>query len=438
MPPTIQELRDQRADLILQAQKLNDERSDDAGMLDSEYQIQFDKMLADASDIGQQVNRLDKLSQAQAANLVDSRQIESPKVSAESEESAPVLYRSNRFGTDGRPQYEERPATARGSNLYRQTFAAALASPASHLMPEQYAALQSDNAEGAGYLVASEQFASELLKEVDDLLFVRQFARVHTVPSAGTLGIRARTAKMSTFNWSSELTVSTSDTALKYGKRSLTPHHLTGGIEVSRDLVRRLGGLVQQEVLFEASRDSGEVMEDAYLTGSGAQQPLGVFTASSDGISTGRDVVTGSSTSITFDGLVNAKYSLKSQYRTGGARAGARWLFHRDAVSIIAKLKDSDGQPLLRPGRGLLGDDPDNILGFPFDESERVPNTFTSGLYVGLLGNWRYYEIADALDLEVQVLQELYAATSQIGYIFRLKTDGMPTLEEAFARLKTD
>ena len=35
MPPTIQELRDQRADLILQAQKLNDERSDDAGMLDS-------------------------------------------------------------------------------------------------------------------------------------------------------------------------------------------------------------------------------------------------------------------------------------------------------------------------------------------------------------------------------------------------------------------
>ena len=182
---------------------------------------------------------------------------------------------------------------------------------------------------------------------------MRQFARVHTVPSAGTLGIRARTAKLSTFNWSSELTVSTSDTALKYGKRSLTPHHLTGGIEVSRDLVRRLGGLVQQEVMFEASRDSGEVMEDAYLTGSGSQQPLGVFTASSDGISTGRDVATGSATSITYDGLVNTKYSLKSQYRTGGARAGARWLFHRDAVSIIAKLKDGENQPLLRPGRGL-------------------------------------------------------------------------------------
>jgi len=79
---------------------------------------------------------------------------------------------------------------------------------------------------------------------------------------------------------------------------------------------------------------------------------------------------------------------------------------------------------------------PDILLGFPIDESERVPNTFTNGNYVGLLANWNYYEIADALDMEVQVLVEKYADTNQIGYIGRLKTDGMPTLEEAFVRVK--
>ena len=437
---TIQELREQRADLILQAQKLNDEKTSDDGLLAAEYQEQFDAMLEDAQEIGVQVERLDRLAKVHAESMTDGRndeQLAAPGPDSQSDAGV-IPYRTNRTASNGQPQYVDRAAGPRGSKTYQETFATALSSPSSHMRPEQVAALQSDNAEAAGYLVASEQFASELLKEVDDLLFVRQYARVHTVPTAGSLGIRARTAKLSTFNWSSELTVSTSDAALKYGKRVLTPHHLTGGIEVSRDLVRRLGGLVESEVLFEASRDSGEVMEDAYLTGSGAQQPLGVFTASTDGISTARDSLTGSATSITFDGLVNAKYSLKSQYRNGGARAGARWLYHRDAVKIICKLKDSDGQPLMRPGRGLLDDDPDTILGMPFDESERCPNTFTSGQYVGLLGNWRYYEIADALDLEVQVLFELYAATSQIGYIFRLKTDGMPTLEEAFARLKTD
>jgi hypothetical protein len=52
----------------------------------------------------------------------------------------------------------------------------------------------------------------------------------------------------------------------------------------------------------------GVTQEKAYLTGDGNQKPLGVFTASNDGISTGRDVSTGNTTTaITFDGLIEAK-----------------------------------------------------------------------------------------------------------------------------------
>jgi HK97 family phage major capsid protein len=149
-------------------------------------------------------------------------------------------------------------------------------------------------------------------------------------------------------------------------------------------------------------------------------------------------VQTGSGTNLTADGLIEAKYALKSQYRNGGLRSGARWLFHRDGIRRAAQLKDAENQYLLRPGRGLLDDDPDTMLGFPVMESEKVPNTWTSGLYVGMLANFRYYEIADALNMEMQVLTELYAATNQYGYIGRLKTDGLPTLDEAFVRLKTN
>jgi hypothetical protein len=38
--------------------------------------------------------------------------------------------------------------------------------------------------------------------------------------------------------------------------------------------------------------------------------------------------------------------------------------------------------------------------------------------------------------MEVQRLEELYAATSQVGFIGRLESDGMPVLEEAFSRVK--
>ena len=45
-------------------------------------------------------------------------------------------------------------------------------------------------------------------------------------------------------------------------------------------------------------------------------------------------------------------------------------------------------------------------------------------------------ELADALDMQVQRLVELYAESNQDGFIGRLECDGMPALEEAFVRVK--
>ena len=43
--------------------------------------------------------------------------------------------------------------------------------------------------------------------------------------------------------------------------------------------------------------------------------------------------------------------------------------------------------------------------------------------------------IADSLDVQVQRLSELYAASNQTGFIFRAETDGAPVLAEAFSRV---
>ena len=63
-------------------------------------------------------------------------------------------------------------------------------------------------------------------------------------------------------------------------------------------------------------------------------------------------------------------------------------------------------------------------------------NTFTSGLYVGMFGDFANYWTCDALDMQVQVLTELYAETNQDGFILRYEGDGAPALSEAFARVK--
>jgi predicted phage gp36 major capsid-like protein len=170
--------------------------------------------------------------------------------------------------------------------------------------------------------------------------------------------------------------------------------------------------------------------EQAYLTGNGNQRPLGVFTASANGVPTSRDVSTdNTTTAITADGLINAKYSLKGQYQ-----ASASWLFHRDAIKMIAKLKDGDGQYLWKGA--IMDGEPDRLLGRPVMMSEFAPNTFTTGQYVGMFADFSHYWIVDSLQLQMQRLVELYAESNQVGFIARYEGDGAPVLAEAFARVK--
>lgn len=429
------QLCEERATILTNARKHLEEHEDD---WTEDRQKAYDEMLSDASTLKAAIDRRLALQdiQTDADRRLDASELSKDHPMAQGgrqqgDQAATVQVRNLTRGQDGRYGYSRAPIGKRGEAEYRSAFVKYLKEGARGLSPEQMAALRSDDADQAGYLVASEQFATELLKDLDDLLFVRRYARILTVREADTLGVRKRSAKASTFAWSSELAVSTDDSTLAFGKKVLTPHPATGLIKASRDLLRRAVMPADQIIREELAIDGAELLEDGYLTGTGSQQPLGVFTASDDGISTSRDVSTGNTTTeITADGLINAKYALKSAYR----QAGPRWLFHRDAVKMISKLKDGEGRYLWLPG--LREGEPDMLLGHPIDESERAPNTFTTALYVGLLANWANYWIADALDLEIQVLSELYAATNQVGYIGRLKTDGMPVVEEAFVRVK--
>jgi HK97 family phage major capsid protein len=109
------------------------------------------------------------------------------------------------------------------------------------------------------------------------------------------------------------------------------------------------------------------------------------------------------------------------------------WVLSRATTQAAMLLKDGNGRPIFefaeRPG------DPDMICGKPVNQSEYAPSTFTTGQYVGLFGDLSYYHIVDQLT-EIQRLDEKFAETSQTGFIARAYSDGMPTIEEAFSRLK--
>lgn len=281
-----------------------------------------------------------------------------------------------------------------------------------------------------GYTIPPQEFVAELIKKIDDAVIIRQLATKHILTRAKTLGFPSLVADPSDPEWTTELLTGTDDAAMEFGKREFAPNPLAKRIKISKDLINTSAIAIEDLVIDRFAYKYAVAEENAYLTGDGTGKPLGVFTASANGIPATRDVSEGNTTTeITFDGLINAKYFLKPQYLFR-----AKWMFHRDAIKMLAKLKDTDGKYIWEQNVQL--GQPDRLLGIPFFMSEFAPNTFTAGLYVGIIGDFSHYWIVDALDLEMQRLVELYAETNQIGYISRKKADGAPVLADAFVRVQ--
>lgn len=297
---------------------------------------------------------------------------------------------------------------------------------------EEWRALQVGSDTEGGYLVMPEQFVNMLIKFVDDLVVIRGLSTVLKVEKAVSLGAPSLDVDISDSDWTTELQTGSEDDDMAFGKRVLHPHPFAKRIKISKDLMRQSVMPIEQLVLSRMGHKFGITEEKAFMTGDGQGKPLGLFVANSQGITTARDISEdNTTTSITFDGLKNAKGNLKSSYKSSPTTT---WIFHRDATKQIGKLKDGEGRYIWEDS--VKVGEPDILLGVRVTESENAPNTFTSGNYVGLIGDMKHYWIADAMDLQIQRLDELYAETNQVGFIGRQSTDAMPVLEEAFTRVK--
>jgi HK97 family phage major capsid protein/HK97 family phage prohead protease len=343
-------------------------------------------------------NRLDEVNLAAIFNGIESR--------------GPVYYRLQRSG-EKELRLWNRFLTG-GTNV---------------LSVEQRSVFMDDDLQG-GFLVAPQKFVTDLVQDVRDNCYALRVCRTIPAQNADSLGVASLDAEPDDGDWTSELRTGSEDDAMKFGKRELHPHPLAKRIKVSKKLLRaapRVDAIVRDALKYKLSVP----IEKAWIStvGDGVNKPLSVFIDSEHGITSARDVSTSNTqTSIKSDNLIECKYGLKPQYMRN-----AQWVFHRDVLKKIRLLKDGDGQYLWRAG--ISADRPDTILDIPFLVSEFAPSTFSAGQYVGILGDFSNYWFAIALNMQVQVLTELYAETNQNGYIARAEIDGQPMVEEAFVRV---
>ena len=411
MSSKLKKLRDQRGTLVKEARTIIDKAETEKRALTAEEDAKYDELFKKQDETRADIEREEQIAEAERQSAEQALREKDDKKNEE---------RETLTG-------EER-ANPRASDEYRKAFDRFIRGGRSACSEAEVRALQADSDVLGGYTVAPMQMVDTLIKAVDNAVFIRQRATKFRLASAASMGAASLDADPADADWTAELATGNEDSAMAFGKRELHPRPLAKRIKISNKLLN-LNPAIAAFVMARLAYKFGVSQEKAFMTGNGANQPLGVFTASASGIPTTRDVSTGNATTApTMDGLISAKFALKGNYW-----GSADWMFHRDVMAVVAKLKDGNGHYLWR--ESVREGEPDRLLGRPIMMSEYAPNTLTTGLYVGILGDFSNYWIADAIDMQVQRLVELYAETNQTGFIGRLETDGMPVLSEAFVRV---
>ena len=393
----ILELREKRAKAWDAAKAFLDSKRGTDGLLSAEDVATYEKMEADVVNLGKEIDRLER-QQALDAEL--NKPVNTPIT-----------------GKPGQPNPENK--TGRASDEYKRAFWNAMRSKAAGY--EVLNALQVGTDSEGGYLVPDE-FERTLVEALQEENIFRTMAKIiqtasgdRKIPVVATKG---------TASWvDEEGAIPESDDA--FGQVSIGAYKLATMIKVSEELLNDSVFNLESYIAREFARRIGAKEEESFFIGNGTGKPTGIFNATG-GAELG--VTAASATAITVDEIMDLFYSLKSPYRKN-----AVFVMNDSTVKAIRKLKDGNGQYLWQPS--ITAGQPDTILNRPVKTSAYVP-TIAAGAKTIAFGDFGYYWIADRQGRSFQRLNELYAATGQVGFKATQRVDGKLILSEAIKVLQ--
>ena len=243
---------------------------------------------------------------------------------------------------------------------------------------EDMRALSVGTGSQGGYTVPVQEFVNQLIAKLDDEVPLLAKATKFDLPQAQSLGAPSIEANPADSDWTSELATGSEDSTLAFGKRELTPWPLAKLLKVSKKLLRAspvgIEGVVRDRLAYKIAIPVSKALN----SGTGANQPLGIFVASAQGITTGRDTTLLTSSAIDPDKLITMRHSIRDAYKN------LTWVMHRTTLAAIRKLKGSaTGNYMWQPGMGMMNV-PSTLLDFPYVLDDKYAPTL--GLRMGLNG----------------------------------------------------
>lgn len=159
--------------------------------------------------------------------------------------------------------------------------------------------------------------------------------------------------------------------------------------------------------------------DTAFISGSGVAQPYGL-TTTVDATNFISSVVSGTTSTLTADGLIDLFFGVPAQYR-----AQSEWIMNSATMKVVEKLKDGQNRYLVQSliNGSLANPQFDTIKGKPVYIDEFMPDV-GANTYPILYGDLQGYLIVDRVGYSLQRLTELYAETDITLFLSRQRVGG--------------
>ena len=403
----INDLKQQRASLVKEMRNILDNPRGEHGAMSADQETSYENMQAEVDALGKQVDRLQNIAELERATAGAGR-------------DEPIA---------GHPQspedkiLDEDKVKAKKKEFYSKAFFDGYCRNGyNRSRPEFRNALEAGEDTEGGYLVP-EEWSNMIIKALAEINVIRRYADV--VTTSVDRNYPAETTRGTFGGIDEEASYGESDPV--FGTIQIGAHKGGGIIKVSEELLQdnafNLVGYLQNRAV-----ENFDLLEEAaFCSGDGSGKPTGIFATTAVAGVNLTGTTAASTSTVTADELIDTYHGLARRYRTN-----ATWVTGDPIAKIIRKLKDSDNQYLWQPG--LVAGEPDRLLGRPFEVTDSAPAIAASAKTI-MFGDLGYYHIGDRLGMTAQRLDELYAASGQVGFRFHKRTDAKLMLAGAMTYL---
>lgn len=158
---------------------------------------------------------------------------------------------------------------------------------------------------------------------------------------------------------------------------------------------------IEDYVIGKMARCFGTSEEQAFINGTGENQPTGILHAT-DGAETG--VTAESDSAISYDEIIKLYLSVDKKHRKHGT-----WLMNDETALALRTLKDSAGNYLWKESDETIFSKPVQIV----DSMPSIGN----GQKVIAFGDFSNYWLVQRFPLTIRTLEEKFAMRGQVGYL---------------------